>query len=464
MTDIGPADAFGYGSVLLGYVLLTAAVGGVLLAGGAVLAERAGLSLTSPSVAALSQPRGAASAVLVVAGAGVSLAGAFGLVYKLIADAARVGVGAAVDAPVAVEVESRSVERTSARSTGAETARDARDPSAGGGSDEAGAFGVGPVPSADDSGTVDPGESRGAPGDVEAGGAPEPVPAEDPADAGTVGAGGTAPGTTDVEGGGAGIETGAAGDEESSRPDPSPSAAADRGSDAGGAGSLGTGDESPPGSVGGPAGPVDEARPPDDEKPREEAPPRGSDDLLTAEGDDSFDPIPGGETTGAGSDDDGPDHPADPSSTAGEPIGTGAGTDDRPAGSEGGPGESPPPVEERETRIQPGSSGDEPSGSSPDDPAAGDGPAGGDRGDERPGADLFEGDETDDRTEEWTPPDPSEFESLSPGEEDGGSGGPLSGENVEPADGGGDADAGEEGTSTGTEDDDDPLDDRLSGG
>lgn len=102
MAAVGLADAFRYGTKYLGYLAVVLTVGVALVGAGAYLVALGGASLLGLSTATITIPQVAAGAILAVLGALVTVVGLIGMAFKFLADAAMVGVREAEAEDVAV--------------------------------------------------------------------------------------------------------------------------------------------------------------------------------------------------------------------------------------------------------------------------------------------------------------------------------------------------------------------------
>ncbi|MCU4799645.1 hypothetical protein OB920_04580 [Halobacteria archaeon HArc-gm2] len=92
MVAVGLPGVFKYGAKFLGYLVAVVVVAGVFVVAGVAVAATGGLNLAAPSLASLATGSAIAGALLALLGVVVGLSGLFGLVHKLLADAAAVAV------------------------------------------------------------------------------------------------------------------------------------------------------------------------------------------------------------------------------------------------------------------------------------------------------------------------------------------------------------------------------------
>ena len=122
MVAVGLSRLFKYGAKFLGHFVAVAVAGGVFVGGGAYFAATGGLNVLDPSFGALTTGRAIGGAILVLLGIVISLSGLFGLVHKLLADAAAVAISservASADSAAVAEAETGDEDEATADEAG----------------------------------------------------------------------------------------------------------------------------------------------------------------------------------------------------------------------------------------------------------------------------------------------------------------------------------------------------------
>lgn len=93
MATVGLGDIYRYGATFVGYVLVVAAVAGAFIGGGAYLASEV-MTITDPSLDALSETRAFVGVFLMAVGAILGTIGFFGLAHKLLTESMEVALAA----------------------------------------------------------------------------------------------------------------------------------------------------------------------------------------------------------------------------------------------------------------------------------------------------------------------------------------------------------------------------------
>jgi hypothetical protein len=124
MSAAGLSDVYRYGVRFVGYLIAVTLVGGVFLAGGALVGGQVLTDVAGGAAAGSGRAVGAIA--LIAIGALLLLSGVAGLAYKLVADAAMAGVaqGRAVDVSATdVETTADEGDNSARAATGAATDR-----------------------------------------------------------------------------------------------------------------------------------------------------------------------------------------------------------------------------------------------------------------------------------------------------------------------------------------------------